>query len=228
MSRSTPGEGWSPPVETTSNLGHPTTWRTCEPRRGRAPGLKKPRRYVPDGEWIAGDHELFTGKILPSPSGHPSSGHIKPAGRPKEGPAGQYYVFRPFEPAAHAAQVLLAGWGRRLAPQPGGESAPHPTHRSLEAQGGFYASVAGRTGGRTHTRRARYLGCPDPLPWRGRGRRGLVRRYAPISAPNGRWRAVRWRLSSTGRGGSVGRREGMARGSFGGRRRLASQKTQET
>ena len=49
-------------------------------------------KAVPDGECLPGDRELFTGKVLPSPSGHQFGGHIKPVGRLKDSPAGQYYT----------------------------------------------------------------------------------------------------------------------------------------
>ena len=48
----------------------------CAPPR-ESSWLEK-AKVIHDGAWIAGDRELFTGKILPSPSGHSSSGHIKP------------------------------------------------------------------------------------------------------------------------------------------------------
>ena len=61
----------------------------CAPQR-ESSWLEK-AKAIPDGAWITGDRELFTGKILPSPSGHSSSGHIKPVGRLKDGPEGHYY-----------------------------------------------------------------------------------------------------------------------------------------
>ena len=63
-------------------------------------------KAIPDGAWITGDRELFTGKILPSPSGHPSSGHIKPVGRLKEGPARQYY----FDPLKQFPTLRKSSW----------------------------------------------------------------------------------------------------------------------
>ena len=59
----------------------------CAPPRASS-WLEK-AKAIPDGAWIAGDHEFFTGKILPSPSGHPSSVHIKPVGRLQDGPERQ-------------------------------------------------------------------------------------------------------------------------------------------
>ena len=63
-------------------------------------------KAIPDGEWIAGDRELFPGKILPSPSGRPLSGHIKPAARLKDSPAGQYY----FDPSKQLPTLRKASW----------------------------------------------------------------------------------------------------------------------
>ena len=63
-------------------------------------------KVILDGAWITGDRELFTGKILPSPNGHPSSGHIKPVGRLKEGPAGQYY----FDPLKELPALRKTSW----------------------------------------------------------------------------------------------------------------------
>ena len=66
----------------------------------------KKAKVIPDGVWITGDRELFTGKTLPSPSGHPFSGHIKPVGRLKEGPEGQYY----FDPLKQLPTLRKSSW----------------------------------------------------------------------------------------------------------------------
>ena len=76
----------------------------CAPPRDGA-WLEK-AKSIPDDAWITGDRELFTGKILPSPSGHPSSGHIKPVGRLKEGPEGQYY----FDPSKQLPTLRKTSW----------------------------------------------------------------------------------------------------------------------
>ena len=70
-------------------------------------------KVIPDGAWIAGDRELFTGKVLPSPSGYLSSGHIKPVGRLMDGP-GQYY----FDPSKQLPTLRKTSW------QEGGDALP--------------------------------------------------------------------------------------------------------
>ena len=129
-------------------------------------------KVIPDGGWIASDRELFTGKILPPPSGHPSSGHIKPVGRLKDGPAGQYY----FDPSKQLPTLRKASW------QAGDDAlllTPERTVRRIQPievwrlkEGSTPAWRAALAEG--HPRRARNLGCPDPLPWGRRDRRGLV------------------------------------------------------
>ena len=76
----------------------------CAPPR-ESSWLEK-AKAIPDGAWITGDRELFTGKILPSPSGHSSSGHIKPVGRLKDGPEGQYY----FDPSKQLPTMSKTSW----------------------------------------------------------------------------------------------------------------------
>ena len=89
----------------------------CAPPR-ESSWLEK-AKAIPDGAWISGDREFFTGKILPSPSGHLSHGHIKPIGRLKDGPGGQYY----FDPSKQLPTLRKTSW------QEGGEAL-------LFAQGG--------------------------------------------------------------------------------------------
>ena len=75
----------------------------CSPPR-ESSWLEK-AKSTPDGAWINGDRDLFTGKIMPSPSGHPSSGHIKPVGRLKEGPEEQY-----FDPSKQLPTLRKTSW----------------------------------------------------------------------------------------------------------------------
>ena len=79
----------------------------CAPPR-ESSWLEK-AKAIPDGAWTTGDRELFTGKIQPSPSGHSSSGHIKPVGRLKDGPERQYY----FDPSKQLPTLRKTSWQER-------------------------------------------------------------------------------------------------------------------
>ena len=103
-------------------------------------------KAIPDGEWVTGDRELFTGKVLPSPSGHTAGTRIKPLGRLKDGPEGQYY----FDPTKQLPTLRKASWqagdGALLLAQEGKVRRIHPACGGVAIEGRHHPLLESRAG----------------------------------------------------------------------------------